>query len=52
MNIIIKGASGFMGLFDTGAETFVSLGVRNRTKGIITVNLNEYDHRPDWTGKS
>ena len=24
MNIIIKGASGFMGLFDTGAETFVS----------------------------
>ena len=23
MNIIIKGASGFMGLFDTGAETFV-----------------------------
>ena len=24
MNIIIKGASGFMGLFDTGAETFIS----------------------------
>ena len=24
MDIIIKGASGFMGLFDTGAETFVS----------------------------
>ncbi len=26
MNIIIKGASGFMGLFDTGAETFISCG--------------------------
>ena len=44
MNIIIKGASGF--------RNICKLGVRNRTKGIITVNLNEYDHRPDWTGKS
>lgn len=54
MNIIIKGASGFMGLFDTGAETFVSWvsGIVPKVLGIITVNPNEYDHRPDWTGKS
>ena len=52
MNIIIKGASGFMGLFDTGAETFVSWVSGIVPKVVITVNLNEYDHRPDWTGKS
>ena len=40
MNIIIKGASGFMGLFDTGAETFISW-----VSGIVPKVLESPKHK-------
>ena len=44
MNVIVNAASGFMGLFDVGADN-------NRTESTVTAYLNEYDHRPDRTGE-
>ena len=51
MNVIVKFASGFMGLFDTGAQTFIGWVSGIVPKVLLLLNFNEHHHRIGWTGQ-